>query len=507
MPIAGIDIGTTGCKCSVYSEDAELLAESYREYAVCLEESQHGIDPQMVWEHVLMVLTEATKEIKAIAGIGITSFGEASVLLDEEDKPLMQALLFTDPNGEEECEAFTKHFGRGFIYEHTGLVPGKMYSVIKWKWIANHHPEIFSKCRSIFLFEDYIAYRLSGMKQMDYALASRTMAIDLKTLTWHQGILEWAGVKEEQLPQLVPIGTKGKRMKASIQKQLGLTEAPQIITGCHDQMAAAIGTGALSAGIAVDGIGTVECMSIVFDKNTPINAEKLAEGGYAIAPYTASNHLTYAFSYTGGALLKWYRNEVAPLEASQAKAENKTPYEKYNEGIDLEQPSGLLIYPYFAGAGTPWMNQEAKGMIFNLSLATTRAHIYQGLMEGVSYEMKLNLDTLEAAGLKIDKVYATGGGATAKEWLQIKANIYNKEIVTLETTQSGTLGCMMLSAVACGVCETLEEARDKFVHKKKSYYPIPEQVQKYQVLFEDYKRIHEQFKHTINHHHLREEGK
>ena len=490
MKIAGIDIGTTGCKCSVYNEKGEFLEEEYKEYSIITTSKEHSINPEIVWNSVLEVLKRIAKKVSNISGICVTSFGEASVLVDENDNSLMNSLLFTDPNGEDEYIDFINEFGIHNIYEKTGLMPGKMYSAIKWKWILNNRPDIFKKCKYIFLFEDYIVYKLSGVRQIDYSLASRTMACNVEELTWNNEILKWAGVEEKQLSKLVEMGSIASNLKKELQYELGFENEPVIISGCHDQIAAAIGTGVLHNKMAVDGTGTVECITTVFNKECEIDKEILSESGYAVVPYLKDRYVTYAFSYAGGALLKWYRNEISPLEAEKLQAEGKNPYEEYNKLINSDEPSNLLIYPYFAGAGTPLMNKDAKGMILGLSLDTTKGQIYQGLMEGASYEMKVNLDILDKAGIGVDKIYATGGGASSQEWLQIKADIYNKEVISLGSTQSGTLGCIILAAVACGIYNNLEEASKEFIKYKNRYIPRKDMVLKYEKLFEEYKSIY-----------------
>ncbi len=490
MKIAGIDIGTTGCKCSVYDDNAVFLCESYKEYEIMTSSAEHSIDPEMVLESVLEVLSNVTKTVNNISGICVTSFGEASVLLDENDNSLMNSLLFTDPNGEDECKEFENKFGSEYTYSTTGLMPGKMYSAIKWKWIQANRPELFKKCKHIFLFEDYIVYKLSGIRQIDYSLASRTMAFDVSKLKWNEEILNWAGVSETQLPKLVPTGSAAGVLKPELKEKLGFVNNPLIISGCHDQIAAAIGTGVLHNKMAVDGTGTVECITTVFNKDADINKDSLSKSGYAIVPYIGDTYVTYAFTYTGGAMLKWYRNQLSPLEAKEAEKTGKSPYEAYNTLVDKEHPSGLLIFPHFAGAGTPIMDKDATGTIMGLTLDTTKGQIYQGLMEGASYEMRINLDILEESGIEVDKIYATGGGASSPEWLQIKADIYNKEVVSLGSAQSGTLGCIMFAAVACGICKDLVEASKIFVNYEKTYKPRPDVAKQYATLFEKYKSVH-----------------
>ncbi|OON97175.1 MAG: hypothetical protein ATN31_08535 [Candidatus Epulonipiscioides saccharophilum] len=476
MFIAGLDIGTTGSKCSVYDHNGQPIKEVYQEYSVSITKEAHTVNVNLIWNCVLSILNEISSEIKHIDAICVTSFGEASVLLDESDNPLTDAYLFTDPNGEAQCQSLVDAFGEDFIFDTTGLVPGKMYSVAKWLWIKHSNPQAWAKCKKIALIEDYIVYKLSGVHQIDYSLATRTMAFDIQNLSWNKKILEFAEISESLLPNIVPIGTIADRLLDSV--NIGFTNRPLIVSGCHDQVAAAIGTGVLKEKTAVDGTGTVECLTAVFKSG--VNTKILQKCGYAIVPYIDNLYITYAFTYTGGALLKWYRNQFAPSE----------DYAKFNLSVDNEHPSGLLILPHFAGSGTPYPDSLAKGAILGLTLDSTKEQIYQALMEGPTYEMKLNLNKFAQAGADINTIYATGGGASSKEWLQIKADIMEKEIITLKSSQSGTLGCIMLAGVACGIYKDLHEAAKKLVLIKDVYNPNPDRVKEYQCLYKEYEQLY-----------------
>ena len=262
------------------------------------------------------------------------------------------------------------------------------------------------------------------------------------------------------------------------------------MSGCHDQIAAAIGSGVFNERHGVDGTGTVECITVAFSKGQKIDKMLLQKSGFAIVPYMKDLFVTYAFSYTGGALLKWYRDKVSPMEAKEAYENGQNPYEIYNRGVSDGEPSELLILPYFAGAGTPYMDNSAKGIIAGLTMDTSKEKIYQGIMEGCSYEMKLNLDYLQKAGIAVEKLFATGGGANSKEWLHIKADIYDKEIISLGAAESGTVACILLAGVACGRFRNLEEASKVFITYRDTYFPRKGVKEKYKKLFDQYRMIY-----------------
>ena len=129
MKIAGLDIGTTGCKCTVFDEQGNYLGKAYRDYPVRRAVGSHEIDISVLMEGVCAVLREMTAVYPDIGGLGVTSFGETFVLTDEEGNPLHPAMLYTDPRGSEECQELTERLGAKEIAQITGLRPHEMYSI------------------------------------------------------------------------------------------------------------------------------------------------------------------------------------------------------------------------------------------------------------------------------------------------------------------------------------------------------------------------------------------
>ena len=135
MAVAGIDVGTSGCKCTVYKNNGEFLKEAYREYSPQITEEKHTISPVIVWESVKQVIKEALDCSETVQAVGVTTFGEAPILLDEMDEPILDSPIFSDPRGKNECDALTGSLGTEYINRSTGLNPGTMYTISKLMWI------------------------------------------------------------------------------------------------------------------------------------------------------------------------------------------------------------------------------------------------------------------------------------------------------------------------------------------------------------------------------------
>lgn len=479
MKIAGLDIGTTGCKLTVFDENGAYLDKAYRDYPVRRAVSGHETDISAMMESVCTVIEELAARYPDIAGIGVTSFGETFIMVDEDGEPLHPVMLYTDPRGREECRELTEKLGAERIARITGLQPHEMYSISKMMWLKRHHPEIYAAAKRIHLIEDFVVWHLTKRAQIDYSLATRTMAFDINTLSWSSEIFDAAEISPSLMSKPVPTGTSAGTVTAEAAQRMGLNKDCIIVSVSHDQVAAAIGAGAFDGGVAVDGAGTVECLTPVYDSLPDIAI--MSKGYFSVVPYVIpGKYVAYAFSYTGGALIQWCVDTLAHGEQNEIL---EGAYEKGG-------PTELLVLPHFAGAATPYMDTGSRGAILGLTTATTVSEIYRACMEGVAYEMRLNYEALQGSGIRFTKLNATGGGAKSKVWMQMKADVLDLPITALKTVDAGTVGSAMLTGIAAGLFLDLRDAANCMVEETVTYYPRPEMYEKYTKVYERYKGVY-----------------
>lgn len=489
MVSGGLDIGSTGCKITVYDEEGRYLYRIYRDYPVSRSVGEHEVRAEDIREGVCGVLKDAGARSPGLRALGVTSFGESCVLLDREDRPIRPVMLYTDPRGSEECRELTERLGKEHLEQVTGAAPHSMYSMPKLMWIRKHCPEDYARTERILMMEDYILYLLTGQAVIDYSLAARSMAFDIRASCWSREIFDAAGINPGLFSEPVPAGSGPYRIRADRAEELGLSPELIVVPTGHDQVAAAIGSGVFRAGQAVDGAGTVECITPVFS-GIPEDRQ-FYDSGYAVIPYvTPGDYVTYAFSFTGGALVSWFIQNCAKAEKSLAAEQGKSVYEILEEGMK-EDPTGILVLPHFAGAATPYMDEGARGAVVGLTVCHNVSDLYRAMMEGVVYEMMLNMEHLRGAGICPEKLRAAGGGAASGVWMQMKADMLNLPIVSLGNAEAGAAGCAMTAGVAAGLFRDLEEAASALIREKETYFPRSGMHEAYEALYQRYRKLYE----------------
>ena len=484
--VAGLDVGTTGAKISLYNEKAELLVTHYTEYDVGRKDGCQEIDFSDILSGVMNILKKAAKEYE-ITALGVTSFGETFAMLDKDDNILSPSILYTDPRGENESLSLSDSVGRGKMTLITGVKPHGMYSISKIMWHKNNTPDLYKKCDKILLGEDFIVYSLTGKRKISYSLAARTGAFDIEKKCWSDEIFKAAGIDKNLMSAPAYPGEIVGNITESVKKELGIDYDILVVTAYHDQVANMVGSGIFNKEQAMDGTGTVECVPVILDKK-PEDLDFYA-GGYSVVPYLGDTYAVYAFSFTGGATLKWFRDNFAELETKLAEETGKNVYAELDSSIK-DEPTGILILPHFSGAATPYMDLDSKAAFVGITLETDKKDLYKALMEGTSYEMLLNFNTLKKHTGEILEIRATGGGATSDKWLQIKADILESEITALRIKEVGAAGVALIVGHSVGIFGDIKETEEKMAPVRRVFKPDNNKALKYKELYKKYENLY-----------------
>lgn len=492
MSIIGFDIGTTGCKAIIFSGNGQILARSAREYTIRTPQPHWAEqDAEEVWQLAWSALREAVAQVRddPPVALALSCQGEAVIPVDAAGRALRPAILGMDTRTEAENAWLVEQFGLETLFNRTGMPANTVNSLPKLLWLQRHEPELWKIAHQFLLYEDFFLRRLGGQAIISHCLASRTQMYDLSTSDWADDILAPCGIKRECLAPLAPAsgGVVGT-LRKELARELGLSREVLLVSGGHDQACAALGSGVTQAGLAMVSTGTAEVVEVAME--TPALDKSLREGNISVYRHVVPGlFLAMTLNHSGGLSLRWYRDTLGRWEQEQAQASGQDAYDL----LLAEAPPGpteLLFLPHFSGSGTPVWDTSSKGAILGLTFGTTQAAIVKALLEGLTFELRNNLDLLRRAGVTINELHAVGGGARSPLWLQLKADICHIPLRVPQVTEAACLGAALLAGVAAGIYPDVAAAVTQTVHVQRQIEPKAASAAAYDNKYQLYRQVY-----------------
>ncbi|MDZ4861013.1 MAG: FGGY-family carbohydrate kinase [Candidatus Hydrogenedentes bacterium] len=499
MSLLGLDVGTTGAKGVAFDLEGKPIAQAYREYP--LHSPKPGwleLDPDQVWQLVRDVLSEIASKTRhdPIRAMAISSQGEAVHAVDKTGACLTHSPVTFDARTAEIPAWWLERKSRYDLAFISGMPLHGMYSLNKILWFKQNQPDVFAKTWKWMCYEDFVQFRLGVTPTMSHSLAARTMALDARQGKWSNELLDIADVPVEMLPDTKPSGAALGTIPDAVATEIGLPRGIVVSTGGHDQPAGALGAGIFASGEAVYATGTVDCICPIFD-NYAVTKQTVAANLCCYPSCVPGLFASIAFNFTGGSLLKWYRDTFAGEERRLAAESGRDVYEVLCGNIP-DFPENLIILPHFTVTGTPYFDTASRGAILGLTLNTTREEIVSAILSGVTYEMKLNLEVLQSAGTGITRLRAIGGGAKSRIWIQRKADIMGVPVAVLATTEAAALGVALLAGHAAGLVRDVRAALASAVRIEYVCDPDPLRSREYEKRYNVYRDVYGSLK-DINH--------
>jgi xylulokinase len=340
--------------------------------------------------------------------------------------------------------------------------------------------------------KDYIRFRLTGDFATEVSDASGTLLLDVPNRRWSQHILDKLELRLEQLPRVAESHEPTTRISASAAGLIGLRQGTPVVGGGGDQAAGGVGNGIAEPGIVSSTIGTSGVLFAHTDQ------PHLDPKGRVHTFCHAVKDRWHVMAVTQGAglSLRWFRDNFAAAEVEQAKASGKDPYELLTQEAAGAPPGceGLLYLPYLMGERTPHLDPFARGVFFGLTARHTRAHLIRAILEGVAYSLRDGLEIFKEMGVPSEQVRASGGGGRSTLWRQIQADIFNREMVTTNSTEGSAYGAALLAATGTGRFSSITEACRSCIRVTERCEPDPRRARTYEEYYGVYRNLYSRLK-------------
>jgi xylulokinase len=489
MSLLGLDVGTTGCKAVLFRGDGSVLGSAYAEYETRSPGPRRfELDSAAVWLQIKEMIRAVCAAGKAdpLRAVAIASMGESVVPVTRHRQILGPSMLNFDERGQEYLPRLSATLSDEQLYAINGNTLGNHYSLTKLMWIQEHQPDLWAQADYFLHWSSFVAFMLGADPALDYSLANRTLLFDLERQDWSNALINVTGLDASRLPPTIPSGQVIGQVLPSLAGELGLPLGVAIVSGAHDQCANGVGCGILQEGQAMFGMGTYLTIMPAFS-HRPAPDVMVARG--LCTEHHAAPGLFVSFIYNmGGGLVKWHRDTFAAAEKALAQTEGRDLYSELIAELPVA-PGKIVVLPHFSTTGPPHFIADSCGVIAGLRVETSRGEILKGILEGVTFYLRQNLDGLPGAGIEIRELRVVGGGSQSDAWVQLSADILGVPCVRTANLQAGSLGAAILAGAATGEFASLEDGCQAMVHLGRRFDPDPVRGREYAELYEKYSRL------------------
>lgn len=496
----GIDVGTSETKGLIIDRDCRIVAQSSVKHTI--EHPRPGYyehDAEQVWWHDVCqvskaLLAQADIPPDHITALGTSTLGSDCLPVDENCRPLRKAILYgIDARAQEEIQWLTDYYGPERVHALFGRPVCSGDVAAKILWIKNHEPEVYQRTFKFLTGSSYLTAKLTGEYVIDQFLGQASF----RPLYREDGTIQTEECslfcRPDQLAQARPVHAIAGHVTPQAAEETGLSAGTPVITGTGDSSAEAISTGVLAPGDMMLQFGST--LFLYYCSQWPVLDDRI-RGNRFLIPGTYS---IAGGTNTCGTLTQWYRDVIFPDLLEEERDGGLNAFSRMPEGIEDIPPGceGLITLPYFEGERTPINDPLARGMIFGLTLAHGRKHLYRSALEAVGFSVRQHMEVLRDHQLPLNKVMAVGGGTQNPAWMQLVADITGQTLQVAAVSVGAAYGDALMAALGVGHFQSFSDL-GQVITVARAFRPDLKRHRQYEPYYRLYCQLYQQNK-TLMH--------
>ena len=499
--LLGIDIGTSGSSGVIVDDDLNIVAASEMEHDFSVPNPgwlEHNAEA--VWWNDFVALTrellaDSAVDPADIEGVGVSAIFAVMQPVDGDGDPLRPAILYgVDTRTTEEIERLEERIGEEAIREACGHQLSFQSVGPKVLWFKRNEPDLFEQTAKIVDSTGYVVHKLTGNYTIDNAIASYFHPMyDPEALAWNEEMVRAVGITTDMLPEPGWSTEIAGEVTEAAAAETGLEAGTPVTVGTGDALASMVSVGAVEPGEAIFMYGTT---GVVF---SVVEALREPEGLWSGPFVFEDTYHAGGGMATSGAILRWFRDELADAERRRADEEGVDPYELLDDQAAAVDPGsdGLVLLPYFSGERTPIMDDAARGSLVGLTLQHTKGHLFRAILEGVGYGFRHHVEAMDEVGIGVDVVRAIGGGARSPLWRGIVSDVTGVSQEYVADPLGSPLGDAFLAGYGTGVFEDVERVEAE-IEITGTTEPDPEVGRVYDDYYEVYRDLYPQVRDSMH---------
>jgi xylulokinase len=342
------------------------------------------------------------------------------------------------------------------------------------------------KVAKILFVKDYVRYLVTGVAVTDYIEAQGTLFFDMHRMNWSEELAGLAGLKKEQLPELIKPTDLAGHVTAAAARDTGIPEGTPVICGTSDSAVEDYGAGAVEPGDCIVKMATAGNVNVMTQMPHPfattLTYSHVVEG------------MWYTVSATNAAALcqRWMRDTLCQFEKAEAEKNNTKAFALMDRLAEISPPgaNGVVFHPYLQGERSPYWDPKLRASFTGVSISSTKGDFIRALFEGVAYSLRDCYGTIREMQLPVKRIFLIGGGARGRLWSEIVCNVFNLP-VQIPTPGDASFGSALLAGTGAGVFADSKDAVRKCLHIDREIAPDEKLAEFYSKGFSEYREIHD----------------
>ena len=492
--LVGVDAGTSVVKAVAFDVAgneiyaSEIPMPLRRPEPLWIEQ-----DMDELWQKVQACLRDVRarlKELKReIAGIGITSTGDGTWIIDAAGNSVRGGILWCDGRA---GKVVDRLHALGIAHQAFDICGTSVFTgsqAPQLLWLRENEPQALEKARVIFHAKDWLFYKLTGRITSDETDESLTM-LRMSTRRYDPELFRIFGIEDlyAKFPPVKPTEENVGTLLLAIAADLDLPKGLTIGSGPMDVAACALGTGAIEHGQASTILGTAGIHQVIMEQ--PILEPRMV--GMTLCHGVPGRWMRMLAAMTATPNLEWFLKELGSAFAVEAREAGRELYEHLEKVVDSVPAGsdGVMFHPYLFPGGErgPFVKPSARASFSGLNLNHAGKHLLRAVYEGVAFA---TLDCYRHMPIDPQVVFLSGGGAKSPVWCQIIADCLGKTVSVPEGSQFGAKGAAINVGIAVGTYKNVPDGVAQTVRTARLYQPDASKTRVYHQLYEIYQQTAE----------------
>ncbi len=468
--VMAIDQGTTSSRAIIFDHGGQIVSTGQLEHEQIFPRAgwvEH--DPTEIWANVRKAVGLALADSPDlthhdIAAVGITNQRETAVVWDKTTgEPVYNAIVWQDTRTQKIVDRLAGDAGVDRYKDVCGLPLATYFTGPKVTWILENVEGAREKAERGDLLmgttDTWVLWNMTGgvnggLHITDVTNASRTMLMDLRSLTWDESIAADMGIPLSMLPRIA----SSSEVYAQGREQ-GLLAGVPIAGILGDQQAATFGQACFEKGMAKNTYGT-GCFMLM---NTGTEIVPSQNGLLTTVCYKIGDADTvYALEGSiavAGSLIQWLRDNLGII-SSAPQAEELA--------ATVDDNGGAYFVPAFSGLFAPYWRSDARGALVGMTRYVNKGHIARAALEATAFQTREVIDAMNAdSGVDLTELKVDGGMTANELLMQFQADQLGVPVIRPQVAETTALGAAYAAGIAVGFWAGEQDVIDNWAQDKR----------------------------------------